>query len=166
VAIKVETTATACVPDAKCGCGGCNPMSTVPRRAPHSYRAAYIGNARTELGGHSSRWPWKCKPRVCRASATRPAVVVRANQCRGSPQQFRIPTGPRTLAACARNLEAIEVCGHESRNHCYGVRPRCKMREWWVQSNVESPPTIPHPYRAACTGGPCAELCGHRSMWP
>ena len=47
-----------------------------------------------------------------RASTTRPAGVVGANQCRGSPRHFCIPTGPRALAICARFWVAIEVCGH------------------------------------------------------
>jgi len=84
--------------------------------------------------------PWKSKPRVWRASPTLKAGVVGAIQCRGSLQQFRIPTGPRALAVRARNWVAIDVFGHRSPNHGYGVRPRRDKRVWWVQTNVGGPP--------------------------
>jgi len=51
-------------------------------------------------------------------------MVGPANQCRGSPQQFRIPAGPRSLAVRARIWVAIEVSGHRCPNDRYGVRSR------------------------------------------
>jgi len=196
-------------------------MMGVPPIIRHPYRAACPGGPCAELGGHRSMWSLKSKPRVRRASPTRQAGGVGANQCRASPQQFRIPTGTRTLAVRARHWVAIEVCGHRSPNHGYGVRPRRDKRVVWAQTSVGRPfknsvplpgrvhwrsvrgigwpwkyvvievqttgtacvpdatsgwcgckpvsgvpPTIPHPYRDAYTGGPCAELGGHRSMWP
>jgi len=61
---------------------------------------------------------------------------VGANQCRASHQRFRIPTGPRALGVRARNWVAIEVCGHRSPNHGYGVRPRRSRRVSCVQPKV------------------------------
>jgi len=56
------------------------------------------------------------------------ARVVGANQCRASPQQFRISTGPRSLAVRARNWVALEVCGHKIPDHEFGVRSRRDKR--------------------------------------
>jgi len=128
--MEVQTTGTACVPDATSGLCGCKPVSGVPPTVPNSYRAACTGGPCAELGGHRRMWPWKSKLRVRRASGTRQAGVMVANQRRASPQQFRIITGPRVLAVRARNWEAIEVCGHRSPNHGYGVRPRRDKRVW------------------------------------
>ena len=57
-------------------------MSGVPPTVPHPYRAAGTGGPCAELGGHRSTWPLKSKPRVRRASPTRQAGVVGANQGR------------------------------------------------------------------------------------
>ena len=111
-------------------------MSGVPPTIPHPYRAACTGGPYAELGGHRSMWPYKSKPRVRRASPTQQAGVAGANQCRASPKQFRIHTAPRALAVHTRNWVAIEVCGHRSPNHDYGVRPRRDEWVWWVQTNV------------------------------
>ena len=142
MAIEVQTTGMACVPDATSGCGACKPMSGVPPTIPHPYRAACTGSPCAELGGHRRTWPLKSKPRVRRASPTRRAGVVRANQDRASFYFFRIPTGPRALAVRARNWVAIEVCGHRSPNHGYGVRPCRDKRVWWVQTNIGRPSII------------------------
>jgi len=148
-------------------------------------------------------------------------VVGPANQCGRSPQQFRIPAGPRSLAVRAQIWVAIEVSGHRCPNDRYGVRSRRHGRVWWVQTRVRgplrnpgsppgrvhwrsvreigwpwkylaikvqtavtacvrdatggcggcksmsgAPPAIPDPCRAAFTGDPCADLGGHRSIWP
>jgi len=114
-------------------------MSGFNTTVPHPYRAACTGGPSAAWGGHRCMLPWSSNPRVRRAPPSRQTAVVSANHSRGYAQQFCIPTGPRELAVRGRNWGAIEVCGHKSPNHWYGVRPRRDKRVWWVQSNFGRP---------------------------
>jgi len=60
-----------------------------------------------------------------------------------------IPTTPLALAIRARTWVAIEVSGHRSPKHAYGLRPRRDHRVWRVQTDGGRPPNIcaSHPRR-------------------
>ena len=142
MAKEVHTPGSACVHDATSGCGGCKPTSGVLTTFLHPNRDACTGHLCAYLGGHRSSWPSTSTHRVVRASTTRPAGVVDANQCRGSSHHFCIPTGPRALAIRARTWVAIEVCGHRRPHTWWCVRPRRDQRVWWRQTNVGDSPNI------------------------
>ena len=73
---------------------------------------ALVIRARTWVA--RSMWPLKSTHRVVRASTTRPAGLVGANQRRASSQRFYIPIRTRALAIRALTWVAKEVFGHRS----------------------------------------------------
>jgi len=152
LAIEVQTTPTVCVHDATTGCGGCRPTAGLPSTFVHPNHAACPAHSCTYRSGHRSIWPYKSKPRLRCASTTRPPGVEGANRRRGSPQHLCIPTTTLAHPIRARIWVAIEVFGHRSPNHAYGVRPRRDHRVSRVQTDGGPPVNIcaSQPRRLPC----------------
>jgi len=131
-----------CVHDATTGCGGCKPTAGVPLTFVHPNHTTCTARSCAYLGGHRSIWPWKSKPRLRCSSTTRPPGVERENRRQGSPQHLCIPTAALARAIRARTWVAIEVSGHRSSNHAYGVRPRRDHRVPRVQTDGGPPLNI------------------------
>jgi len=143
---------------------------TVQRRARRHQRSGRVHMAaiRVPLVMTGTGIPQLAPPR-CRGLARRspPAGHASPPTCRPSPPTCRPspltrrPSPPTCRPSPPTCRPSTPTCRPPPPNSRDATNGWCGCRR---MSGV--PETSRHPYRAACTGGPCAELGGHGSMWP